>query len=315
MSIVDLHCDTISRIMERGEQLLSNSCHFDVKRAITAGIKLQFFAVFVMPGDSSVVLRKTLLQVERFHREVEENSDLLYVVGCRQDIERERSEHRMGCLLHLEGAEAIGRDISLLHLLHRLDVRSIGLTWNHRNLLADGVMESESGGGLSLLGRKIISEMEKLGMLLDLAHIGEKAYYEALDAYGLPPLVTHANARALCDHPRNLSDSQLKALAANRGIVGINQVSDFVSPVSAAWDDFMNHIAYIADLIGVEHVALGSDFDGADNIVATGVEDYCIMEERLGRLGFSKREIKLILKDNALRVIKEVLPKNDKYVP
>lgn len=308
MRIVDLHCDTISRIMEQGEPLLRNNCHFDVERAIKAKLALQFFALFTMPGDSNLMLRDILLQVECFHREVEKNQEFLYRVTSQDDIAGELPSDKIGCLLHLEGGEALGRDIGILHLLYRLGVRSIGLTWNYRNLLADGVLESESGGGLTRLGKNVIREMEKLGILLDLAHIGEKAYYDALETYGLPPLVTHANARALCDHPRNLSESQLKALADKGGVIGLNQVADFVHPTTATWESFMDHIEYLVGLIGVEHVALGSDFDGALHMVASGVEDYCCMEDKLTGRGFTIREVQLMLQDNALRVVKGVLP-------
>lgn len=120
-------------------------------------------------------------------------------------------------------------------------------------------------------------------------------------------MVTHANAYKICPHDRNLKDTQLKALAQNQGIIGITQVSDFVRPEHASIDDILEHIAYIAELIGIEYIALGSDFDGADNIVMSGVEGYLNWEALLKEKGFNNREIKAILRENAMRVLKSVL--------
>jgi len=214
----------------------------------------------------------------------------------------------MAGILHLEGAEAIGNDSEILSLLYRLGLRSLGLTWNNRNLLADGVGEEPGAGGISSKGKEIIYLMEKLGIMLDLSHISVKSYYDALKLYSKPVLVTHANARVLCNHRRNLDDSQLKALAENDGVIGINQVPDFIKedgkPES---NDLLDHIVYISDLIGVEHISLGADFDGADVLLMQGVEEYSRWAQLLACRGFTPAETNMILYENALRVIKAVL--------
>jgi membrane dipeptidase len=149
--------------------------------------------------------------------------------------------------------------------------------------------------------------MGETGMMLDLSHISKKSYYDALELYTSPVLVTHANARALCPHWRNLDDNQLRALAEHGGVVGITQVADFVKEGQANLDDLVDHIAYIADLIGVEHVGLGSDFDGADNMVIANVEGYAALPDLLLKRGFADREAKLICSGNALGVVNNVL--------
>ena len=307
MKIVDLHCDTISYLANSGGSLLQNQAQYDLQRAKAAKVYLQFFALFTMPADSNISLRNILKQVEKFLHEMENHSSACYHLTSRQDLLEPNNYNRLACIMHLEGAECIGNDIEILYLLHRWGLRSMGLTWNNRNLLADGAGEGDYAGGLSRKGKEVVTTMEKLGMMLDLSHISMKAYYDALEIYTPPVLVTHANARALCPHWRNLDDNQLRALAEHGGIVGITQVADFVKEGHANLDDMINHIAYIADLIGVEHVALGSDFDGADNMVIANVEGYAALPEMLLKRGFTDHEAQSICSGNALGVVNNVL--------
>jgi membrane dipeptidase len=306
--IVDLHCDTISSLQRNGQSLYDNHCHFDLKRARKAGIGVQFFAMFTMPQGMNESLRRILKQVEKYHTELDQYQKYLQPVYTYEDIVAAESAGKMACILHLEGAEALGTDSAILSLLYRLGLRSLGLTWNNRNLLADGVGEEPGAGGISSKGKEIIYLMEKLGIMLDLSHISIKSYYDALKLYSKPVLVTHANAWALCNHRRNLDDSQLKALAENGGIIGINQVPEFIKEDDKpGLNDLLDHIVYISDLIGVEHVALGSDFDGADVLVMQGVEEYSRWPHLLADRGFTPAESDMILNENALRVIKAVL--------
>ncbi len=288
--------------------LYSNSAHFDLKRAREAGIIIQFFALFTNSVDQSTSLRNILLQIEKFHCELALNEAYLYLITNYADIEKNQLNDKIGAVLHLEGAEAIGKDLELLRLMHKLGLRSMGLTWNNRNLLADGIGEGDEAGGLSKLGKQVLKEMEQLGMLLDLSHISEPAYFEVFDYYDKPIMVTHSNARQLCSHKRNLTDRQLQVLAQNDGVVGVNQVSFFTSSDAGAdINKLIDHIKYIADKVGIRHVALGSDFDGADSIIMSGVEEYKSWTELLLNCGFLPPEIEMILHQNAGRVIKRVL--------
>lgn len=306
--IVDLHCDTISSIQRNGQSLYDNSCHFDIKRAQKAGIGLQFFALFTMPRGRNESLRQILKQVEKYNHELELGQDYLQPVFTYEDIVTAESTGKMACILHLEGADALGNDSEILSLLYRLGLRSLGLTWNNRNLLADGVGEEPGAGGISSKGKDIIYLMEKLGIMLDLSHVSIKSYYDALKLYNKPVLVTHANARALCNHRRNLDDGQLKALADNGGVIGINQIPEFIKEDGKPeLNDLLDHVVYISDLIGVEHVALGSDFDGDDVMLMQGVEEYSQWPQLLAGRGFTSAEINMILSENALRVIKAIL--------
>ncbi len=307
MKIVDLHCDTISHLYKTGGSLLQNQAQYDIERARSAKVCLQFFALFTMPADSNTCLRQILKQMEKFLGEMGRNPEHVYHITNRNDWLEEDKLDKLGCILHLEGAECLGTDIEILRLLYHGGLRSMGLTWNHRNLLADGGGEGDNAGGLSRKGREVLREMERLGIMLDLSHIAPKSYFEALDLYSKPVLVTHANTQALCPHWRNLDDTQLRVLAEHGGVLGITQVADFIREGQASIDDMLNHIVYAADLIGVEHVALGSDFDGADNMVIGNVKGYAELPELLAGKGFTPTETEMILSGNALRVIMEII--------
>ncbi len=307
MKIIDLHCDTISALYTRREALLRNTGHFDLERAMKSGIKIQFLALFVGPVESSIALEKVKEQISFYHDELERNKDILYSITTTDQLYPQPENNAIGSILHLEGAEALGQDMGVLYSLYESGLRSMGLTWNNGNLLAQGIGEGPEASGLTSWGREVVREMEKRGIILDGAHISVKGFFDLLEVYNKPLLVTHANARALCKHPRNLTDQQLTALGENGGIVGVNQVSDFVKDHNPVIDDLIDHIVYIADLIGVEHVALGSDFDGADDIVMSGIEEYKFWPQLLNKRGFNAKEINMILYENALRIITQVL--------
>jgi len=308
MIICDLHCDTISKLTQQGGELISNNTHFDISRAINAGLRLQFFALFSYPSDYNSSLREILKQIYYYNTQISLWPDLIFPILKKQDCQNIGARIQLASILHLEGADCIGTDMAILDCLYQLGIRSIGLTWNHRNLLADGVGEGKHAAGLSRVGKEVVIRMAELGILLDLSHLAEPGFQEAIEYYQGPVLVTHANARALCNHPRNLNDTQLKMIRDCSGVIGINQVADFVkADGQPTFDDVLNHIVYIAEKIGLEYVALGSDFDGADNLVLPGIETYDQWENALLARNFTSNEIDMILGQNALRVINQIL--------
>lgn len=306
MSIIDLHCDVLSRLSVSQEGLAKNAGHFDLMRSAASGLALQCFALFHYADDFNVTLRNIMRQIEVFHHQMNLSSNRVRVALTYQDIVEAGRSQCLACLLHMEGADALGDSLELLPLFYRLGVRSIGLTWNHQNAFASGVLEPEDHG-LTPLGQQLIQYMDHMGVILDLAHIGERGFAQALDCCSRPVMVSHANARALCPHPRNLSDRQLQALGEHGGLVGVTLVNDFIAEENGTIQRLLDHIAYVSDLIGVEHLALGSDFDGADRMAMTGVEQYAQWPELLSKRGFTDAEIQQILQDNALRLFKAVL--------
>jgi len=306
MRIADLHCDTISFLQQNELSLASNCGQYDLVRAVKAGIKLQFFAMFTHPDEPNRTLRLVLKQLNKFYQEMEANQDLIQQVRVYDDITAIDQAGKIGAVLHLEGAECLGYDLDLFYLLYRAGLRSIGLTWNARNQFASGAAEGDAVGGLSKLGRRLAAEMDHLGVIMDLSHMAKGSFYDALEYYSKPVLVTHANAFSLCPHPRNLDDQQLKKLAEHGGLIGITQVADFVSLERKDYDTMLDHMVYIADLIGIDYLALGSDFDGADDMIINEVGGYEFLPEMIQKRGFTAAETGKILFGNVMKNLKQI---------
>ncbi len=305
--IIDGHADTLSRIARLGERLESNSGHFDVSRAQTVGVDLQILSLFSSERDGNRALEDILLQIDYYEQEMMSCGGLAYSVRCFNDIDENIGRGKVGLMLHLEGAEALGTKMSNLRTLYRLGVRSVGLTWNNRNFLADGVRDSAGGGGLTKWGREVIAEMNCLGMLVDLAHISPPGFFDAIEVAEKPLVVSHANSFNICNHPRNLSDEQLRILAQADGVVGVTFVPEFISGPEASIKELVAHVNHMLDIMGDDHVAFGSDFDGTENTVVKDVGSFPLLIEELRKQGLSATQIDKLLRGNYLRILKSVL--------
>lgn len=309
--IVDAHCDSILDVLHGKRRLgvLSEQAQADFPRLMDAGVKLQFFAIFIETifKPHKAVLR-ALEGIETFYQEIEENSEQIILINTKEKIRMIlEQENKMGAILSIEGGEALGGQLSMLNIYYRLGVRSIGLTWNQRNEIADGVGVGENHRGLTEFGRNVIAEMNRLGMLIDLSHIAEKGFWDVLGTTKKPVIVTHANCLELCKHPRNLNDNQLKALAENGGCLGITFVPQFVDEERPDMEKVIQHIEYAVQKMGIEHVGIGSDFDGMD-ITIPGLENaskYWSLVEGLEKKGFTEGEIEKIMGENWLRIINQ----------
>ncbi|MGI6468432.1 MAG: hypothetical protein GXZ09_08375 [Syntrophomonadaceae bacterium] len=302
--MIDLHCDTLSKLVNSAYSLARNPFHFDIQRALKAGLTTQFLALFSHKPDDNAVLRAILQQMACFGANLSKTARAC-LIAVHEDLEKARVEGQLGIILHLEGADALGKDPGLWPLFHLLGVRSLGLTWNYNNAFAGGVLDPEPVG-LSTAGRCLLAEMQQVGSILDLAHVGELSFYQALDCYSAAVMVSHANARSLCEHPRNLTDHQIQSLAEHKGIIGVNLVADFVDASNPDIERLIDHIVHICSLVGVEHVALGSDFDGADNLLLSDVAEYPMLAARLEGRGFTAHDIQAILHDNAAGFLEQV---------
>ncbi|MCJ7649417.1 MAG: dipeptidase [Candidatus Lokiarchaeota archaeon] len=204
-------------------------------------------------------------------KEVSDNEDLFLIVKNIKDFEKISNSDKVGFLLALEGAGAIGSDFSRLRNFFRLGLRLITLTHNEQNSFADG-LGVESPRGLTDLGKKFIHEMEEMGMILDLSHSSEPTFWDALNYSNNPVITSHSNAKTICNNIRNLSDDQIKAIGNKNGVIGINFVGQFIdnNPKNASIDRLIDHVDFIVDLIGIDHVGLGPDF--LDYVVEDKVE-------------------------------------------
>jgi membrane dipeptidase len=235
------------------------------------------------------------------------------VVLKASDIEGAKPSGQVGVILGLEGAESLEGDLGVLRMLHRLGVRNVGLTWNFRNQAADGVGEERTGGGLTTFGVSLVEEMNRLGIIVDIAHLAPAGVEDVLKVSQAPIIASHANARALCDHRRNLTDAQLEKIAKNGGVVCVTFVPAFVdgNEDKTTLPRILDHVDHLVRVMGEDHVGLGSDFDGFFGDEKTeGLEDVSKMPAiTVGLLqrGYSETAVQKILGGNLLRVFKKVV--------
>ncbi len=192
---------------------------------------------------------------------IRRNADRLLLATSVADIERAKREGKLAVVFHFQNGTPIEYDLDLLELYHRVGVRAIQLTYNVKNQIGDGCLE-RTNAGLSDLGVAAVKEMNRVGILVDLSHTGEQTTLDAMDVSGKPVVFTHANAKAICDHPRNLTDRQMRKLADLGGVMGLNGFPSFVrSGVDAPTvDDLLDHLDYIVKKIGIDHAGLGLDY-------------------------------------------------------
>jgi membrane dipeptidase len=189
----------------------------------------------------------------------------MFPIRTKQDLQQalRPEENRIGALLTLEGADGLEADFSYLRIAWNLGVRTLGITWNDANWAADGVRESR-GGGFSAAGRRLIEECDSIGLTLDVSHLSERGFWELTELSEKPFVASHSNMRALCGHPRNLSDEQAKSIIGRGGRIGITFVPYFLrgDGKEAGIGDVLRHVERACELGGAAAVGFGSDFDG-----------------------------------------------------
>ena len=328
MFICDCHCDTLTELYKKGTSLYDNDQHFDIKRQIELGGGLQFCAIFVPTHEFRYYggLRYTLSLLDKYKQELkalqEKGIDVLPVL-TKADA-ADVLNHKAATLLAIEEGGAIDGSLEALRMLYELGVRAMTLTWSNRNDIADGVNEECSGGGLTTFGRQVVAEMNRLGMLVDVSHTNERTFWDMAKVGGGPLMASHSNARALADVVRNLTDCQLLEIRDTNGIVGLNSFNMLVDKdvKEQTVDGLIRHADYIANKIGVEHLAFGFDFcefldDEAagsfcdqENTFTVGLEDCThvpAMVEKMKKAGFSDKELEMICRGNWMNLIQRVI--------
>lgn len=318
--VIDGHCDTLLALQMREQgvppylkHLEQEKGHIDLERLFQGGITAQNFACYVRPQFlPSQATRQTLRMIDLFHRFQAEHADQLCLATSAGDIERAKAEGKVAGILSMEGAEGLEGDPGVLRMMYRLGVRWIGLTWNHRNQAADGLGQARTGGGLTEFGVQLVEEMNALGMIVDIAHLAPAGVRDVFAVSQAPVVASHANARALCPAPRNLTDEQLEQVAASGGVVGVVYVPDFITSGEerATLDMLIDHVDHIVQVAGIEHVGLGSDFDGFFGPPPVGLEDVSHVPGITARLlerGYRPEDVTSILGGNWLRVIRQVV--------
>lgn len=311
MLIVDAHCDTITTIMKCGEGLRKNNCHIDISRLKNYDSYVQFFAAFISPEHAKMgALKRTLSIIDRLYQEIENNKQDIMLCCNYNDMEDAFAGRKIAAVLTIEGGEALEGSLASLRMLYKMGVRGMTLTWNYRNQIADGVIDGISGGGLTPFGREVITEMNRLGTLIDVSHISEAGFWDVINLTAAPIIASHSNSKKLCSHPRNLTDEQLLALKKNGGVTGLNLYPVFLNDGGkASIKDALSHIEYIVALTGEDTLGLGSDFDGIESTPEglEGVQCYSNLLNELLKLNYSEGLVKKIAGENFIRIIKSVL--------
>lgn len=324
-AVVDTHCDTLKCLMpaftlprnsqwddrsDVGMGTRSDLGHIDIPRLREGGVDCQVFAISsVRDRTRPYALRTAMEMIDIFYRECEKHKDAIEPVTTHGGIMKAETEGKVAAMLSIEGADVIEGKIGMLRVFHRLGVRMVGLVHSLRNELADGVADDRTKGGLSELGIQAVEELNRLGVLIDVSHLSDVGFWDLMDVAKGPVMASHSNSRSVCHHPRNMTDEMIEAMADRGGVMGMNFAPSFVHPTQATVQGIVDHIDHIVDLVSPDHVGLGSDFDGIP-YTPVGLEDVTRMPNITAELverGYVEEDVRKILGENHLRLIKEVI--------
>ncbi|BBH20793.1 diguanylate cyclase [Paenibacillus baekrokdamisoli] len=312
MQTTDFHCDVLWKLLENKQLSFvndtSNKLDVTLPRLMDARSVLQTFAIYI-PDEMEKSMVPILQSIDLFNRKVLTAPGVTFV-RTSQDAAKLIHRGSIGAMLSLEGADGLQGDPAMLRILYKLGVRAIGLTWNHANWAADGVLEPRQGG-LTKKGMAIVEECNSLDILVDVSHLCEQSFWDVVNKSTKPLLASHSNMRSVCNHPRNLTDDQARAMIAMDGLIGLTFVPQFVSSGGAATiDDVLKHVEHLCELGGKDHLMFGSDFDGIDNHViglSHPGEVNNLMEALLQ--GYPEQQVKAFFVDNTIGFLTKHLPK------
>jgi membrane dipeptidase len=364
--IVDTHADTPQRFLyenfDIGNPDPKDIGHISLDKARTGNLGAEFFSIWADPKTTNGHFAKsTFDMIDSVYQQAAHHPDRMMMAFSVADIEGAHKQKKLAALMGIEGGHSIENDIHLLRDFYRLGVRYMTLSWSNTNEWADssGDIDDpkiEHHNGLTDFGKQIVLEMNRLGMMVDISHVADKTFFDAIAITKAPVIASHSSARALTSHARNMTDEMLRAVAKNGGVVQVNFYSAFVDenyrkaaeaqkkdadaaveahvaglraagkPVSyldkdeieRAWaakiprpplKSLIDHIDHIAKVAGVDHVGLGSDFDGVSGAMPEGIDsaaDLPKITQALLDRGYRAEDIRKILGGNLLRVFREV---------
>jgi membrane dipeptidase len=352
---IDSHMDTIQRVFYGHANLTqrSTSGHSDFPRLREGGMHAPFFALWVPTyyGGAEAV-RRTLDLRDTMQAVLDANKDTIELATTAADIERIVKAGKISIFLTVEGGHQIDDDLAVLRMYYRMGIRSMTLSHFKNNNWADSSTDKAVHNGLTPFGKDVVREMNRLGMLVDVSHVSDKTFYDAIAVSNKPVILSHSSCRAISDIPRNVTDDMIRAVAKNGGVMGINFGEGFISPkdaerlrstissmtsapvltgkalddyaaadyqkelgssykAAATVEDVVAHIDHAVKVGGIDHVGIGSDFDGITG-PPQGLEDVSKMPTLVAALlkhGYSEGDVKKIMGENYLRVIRAVTGK------
>jgi membrane dipeptidase len=363
--VVDTHADTPQRFLDQGFDIGNTDPndlgHISLDKARAGNLGAEFFSIWVEPSYKGQFAHRALDLIDSVYEQAERHPDRMMMAFSVADIQRAHKEKKLAALMGMEGGHPIENDIRLLRDFYRLGVRYMTLTWSNTNEWADSSGDIndpkvEHHNGLTDFGKQVVLEMNRIGMMVDISHVADKTFYDAVAVSKAPVIASHSSARALTNAPRNMTDDMLKALAKNNGVVMVNFFSGFddenfrqaaeatAKERDAALEAFLaqhktdgkpvpyaeydrlerewmakiprpplksliDHIDHIAKVAGIDHVGLGSDFDGVSGAIPTGIDsaaDLPRITQALLDRGYSADDIHKVLGGNLLRVFTDV---------
>jgi membrane dipeptidase len=361
--VIDTHADTPGRLVDENFDLASDAGtgYLDFNKIKAGNLGAEFFSIWVEPkGNQGHEAKRALDMIDSVYEQARRHPDRMMMAFGTEDILIAHREHKLAALLGVEGGHAIEGDIRILRDYYRLGVRYMTLTWSNTNDIGDSSGDISDAsvkhhGGLTPFGREVVQEMNRLGMMVDISHVADSTFYQALELSRAPVIASHSSSRALTNAPRNMTDDMLRALAAKNGVAQVNFYCAFVSQkyldaankLRAEHDpdylkvqelftkpqtpevvkelaeakarlapklprpplsDVIDHIDHMVKVAGVDHVGLGSDFDGID-CSPQGLDsaaDLPKITQALYQRGYTAGDLDKILGGNLLRVFGEV---------
>lgn len=312
MKAIDLHCDTLIRMVEKGTEISlgKNELNVDVQKLQEGNVTAQFFAMFVNLAKTEHPLEFCLGMVDRFYRELEENKAHLRFAASFADLEKNQAEKKISAFLTIEEGGVLQGSLANLRNFYRLGVRLITLTWNYPNEIGfPNALEECREQGLTAFGREVVAEMNRLGMLIDVSHLSDRGFYDVAELSAQPFVASHSNARTVTGHARNLTDEMIRLLAEKGGVTGLTFAKQFLGDKGIALvEDMVKHVQHIHKVGGIEVLAIGSDFDGTKPpLEVANSGELGKLWNGLAGAGYHESELERIFFGNAARVIRQVL--------
>jgi membrane dipeptidase len=356
--VIDTHADTTQRFIDGDFDLAPRNSKgsIDIPRMRDGGLDAIFFSIW-MPSKvrGPIAVQRALQQIEAVHAQVKKHSADLLFATTAAEIRAARAQDKIAILLGVEGGHMINSDLAVLQKFAAEGVRYMTLTHSGNTEWADSSTDKPAHDGLSPFGKQVIAEMNRLGMMIDVSHVSDKTFHDVLAISKAPLIASHSNCRALCDHPRNMSDAMIRELAAKGGVIAINFHVSFLSQqfrnaeradpkinqaislevhkrcgnkegcqliegdritreyVEAGklprvdWTAIIDHLDHAVKIAGIDHVGIGSDFDGAN--MPFGMEDASMLPKITNALlqkGYTEGDVKKILGENTLRLMADV---------
>lgn len=315
--IFNAHDDVWTNVTKKKELGIYNTFRdYHYKQYKKGGLDGGIFVVWTDKEYKDNSMRRTFEIIKNMSLEVMKNRDIVRIIRAKDDFTKAKNENKLAVVIGIEGLDFLREDIDVLYMLYMLGVRNINLTWNEENLIATGV-KGNPKRGLTSLGVKVVSLIEKLGIVLDVSHANEKTFWDICNATNKPIIASHSNCKSICNVQRNLTDEQLKAISKKNGVVGINICKSFVSCDKSrqSIEGLANHLDHMVEIMGIDHVGFGFDFcdylyDDNEDSTLKGFESLDKTPRLIKLLisrGYSNEDIEKIKYKNFIRVIGNII--------